>query len=89
MEENKAPKKIYLEAIYPNNGVLPNGLNYMPSPTDIEYTRTDIFIEKACEYFRTKKKCVFECIGENVYHSLLNEEEIDEFRKYMKRWRFN
>jgi len=44
----EAPEKIYLEAIYPDNGVLPNGLNYTPSPTDIEYTRTDAFIEKAC-----------------------------------------
>lgn len=47
----KAPEKIYLEAIYPDNGVLPNGLNYTPSPTDIEYTRTDAFIQKACEFF--------------------------------------
>ena len=46
----EAPEKIYLEAIYPDNGVLPNGLNYTPSPTDIEYTRTDAFIEKAAEY---------------------------------------
>ena len=47
----EAPEKIYLEAIYPDNGVLPNGLNYTSSPTDIEYTRTDAFIEKTCEYF--------------------------------------
>lgn len=46
----EAPEKIYLEAVYPDNGVLPNGLNYTPSPTDIEYTRTDAFIEKACEW---------------------------------------
>lgn len=50
MKANEAPEKIYLEAIYPNNGILPNGLNYSPSPTDIEYTRTDAFIEKACEW---------------------------------------
>jgi len=27
MKANEAPEKIYLEAIYPDNGVLPNGLN--------------------------------------------------------------
>lgn len=47
----EAPKKIYLEKVYPDNGVLPNGLNYTPSLTDIEYTRTDAFIEKACDFF--------------------------------------
>ena len=47
------PEKIYLEAIYLDNGVLPNGLNYTPSPTDIEYTRTDAFIEKACEWLKS------------------------------------
>jgi len=42
------------------------------------------FIEKACEYFRTKKKCVFACIGEDVYRSILNEEEIEDFKNYIK-----
>lgn len=50
----EAPKKIYLEKVYPDNGVLPNGLNYNPSPGDIEYTRTDAFIEKACEFLSNK-----------------------------------
>ena len=50
MKANEAPEKIYLEKVYPDNGVLPNGLNYTPSHTDIEYTRTDTFIEKAYEY---------------------------------------
>lgn len=50
MKANGAPEKIYLEAIYPDNGVLPNGLNYTPSPTDIEYTRTDTFIKKALKF---------------------------------------
>ena len=43
----KAPEKIYLEKVYPDNGVLPNGLNYASNSTDIEYTRTDAFIKKA------------------------------------------
>lgn len=43
----EAPEKIYLEKIYPDNGVLPNGLNYNQSINDIEYIRTDVFIKKA------------------------------------------
>ena len=50
MKPNEAPEKIYLEKVYPDNGVLPNGLNYNQSPNDIEYTRTDAFIKKACEW---------------------------------------
>ena len=44
-----APEKIYLEKVYPDNGVLPNGLNYNQSPNNIEYIRADAFIEKAVE----------------------------------------
>ena len=45
-----APEKIYLEKVYPDNGVLPNGLNYNQGPNDIEYTRTDVFVEKAVNW---------------------------------------
>ena len=48
----KAPEKIYLEKIYPDNGILPNGLNYNQSPNDIEYIRTDAFIEKAVAWLK-------------------------------------
>ena len=46
----KAPEKIYLEKVYPDNGVLPCGLNYNQSPNNIEYTRTDVFIENTCRW---------------------------------------
>lgn len=52
MKANEAPKKIYL---YPSDrageeyedewGTFPWGEDY------VEYTRTDAFIEKACEFF--------------------------------------
>lgn len=81
----EVPEKIYL---YPSDrageeyedewGTFPWGED------NIEYIRADAFIEKACEYFRTKKKCVFACIGEDVYKSLLNKEEIEDFKNYMK-----
>lgn len=79
----EAPEKIYLEKVYPDNGVLPNGLNYYPSPSDIEYTRTDAFIKKACDW-----------IEDHVYDYLKmnrtwNEPDyepklIEDFRKAMK-----
>lgn len=73
MKANKAPEKIYLEREYPNNGVLPNGLNYISKPTDIEYTRTDAFIEKACEY-----------IKEHMFDYRNESKLIEGFRKYME-----
>jgi len=78
----KAPEKIYLEAIYPDNGVLPNGLNYTPSPTDIEYIRTDVFIDKAVERLK-------DYLDNGVWVANdvgVREKEviIDDFRMYMK-----
>ena len=84
----KAPEKIYLEAIYPDNGVLPNGLNYTPSSTDIEYAQTNAFIEKACEWLRTHSEDdYFELIPDANYcgaGTLNKKRMIDEFRNYMK-----
>ena len=78
MKANEAPEKIYLEAIYPDNGVLPNGLNYTPSPTDIEYTRTDAFIEKAAKWLEDN---AIEYWGtEAVDNGMM----IDDFKKAMK-----
>lgn len=53
-----APEKIYLEKVYSDNGVLPNGLNYNQSQNDIEYIRTDAFIEKARKWFEMQNEWV-------------------------------
>lgn len=79
MKSNKAPEKIYITPHFERRWFTKE-----IDDVSVEYIRTDAFIEKACEYFRTKKKCVFACIGEDVYHSLLNEEEIEDFKTYMK-----
>lgn len=87
MGQVKAPEKIYMTPSFgePDNVLLASfSKSHLNFHRDIEYTRTDAFIEKACEYFRTKKKCIYACIGEDVYHSLLNEEEIEDFKNYMK-----
>lgn len=62
----KAPEKIYVhEASAPE---LTENLPY-----HIEYTRTDAFIEKACEWL---KKNLQGIVGGSTY--------IEDFRKYMK-----
>lgn len=45
----EAPDKIYLERVYPDNGVLPNSLHYSASISDIEYIRKDLLLEWANE----------------------------------------
>ena len=84
-----APEKIYLEAIYLDNGVLPNGLNYTPSPTDIEYVRKDAFIEKACDFFEENIEEEDCKIGSSEWTELRAEYKsldsfIRAFVKYMK-----
>jgi len=69
----EAPDKIYLEKVYPDNGILPNGLNYNQSPNDIEYTRTDAFIEKTCKF-----------LFENYHGEKLSLRMIEDFKNYMK-----
>lgn len=45
--------------------------------SDIEYTRTDVFIEKAQDFFRQSHH-LFGLDGNELYHF------IEDFRKYMK-----
>lgn len=79
----EAPEKIYLEKVYPDNGVLPNGLNYNQSPNDIEYTRTDAFIEKAAIWFNNNF-IVHDEYGV-ISDSFDNKEEMfEDFVKFMK-----
>lgn len=83
MKAKEAPEKIYLEKVYPDNGVLPNGLNYNQSPNDIEYTRTDAFIEKACN------KLAQLMYDQQLFEGRLHQDAIIEnfvgdFRNYMK-----
>lgn len=72
----KAPKKIYITKNL--LGELRNGWDALPSDafTNIEYTRTDAFIEKAAEWLN------------NFYnedtHSYLIDEDIKKFINYMK-----
>lgn len=91
MKANEAPEKIYLEKIYPDNGVLPNGLNYNQSSNDIEYVRKDAFIEKASEYFHRSledTKVIDDyrnILVRGIQASYTSVEEfIEDFKKYME-----
>lgn len=68
MKANEAPKKIYVtECILfmtnPEITLQGNG-------NKIEYTRTDAFIEKACDFISSLRR--------------LDDDVIEDFRKYMK-----
>lgn len=49
MKANGAPEKIY---IFDNPIIDFSKLSQRQSENDIEYTRTDAFIEKACEFLK-------------------------------------
>ena len=70
MKANKAPERLYL-----SENIYSTYLYQVPDPDDdtaIEYTRTDAFIEKACEYLNKT------CRG-----FLLTERDIEDFRNYI------
>lgn len=83
---NKVPDKIYLNPLLMEDGesIVRRCTFERQRDSQLEYTRTDILIKKACEYLQNTKRCVVACIGENVYKPLLSEEEIIEFCKSMK-----
>ena len=83
MKTNEAPEKIFLEW-YRIGDKKYRDWCIMPKTNDesVEYTHTDAFIEKACEWLK-----------DNIYHRVYEcgdrlgfptAEFIDEFRKYMK-----
>lgn len=68
-----APEKIYSEKYIPITGVLPNGLNYSPSPTD-EY------ISEHIEYYMKKDKMC----NIPLCPLFAKQSFIEDFRNYMK-----
>jgi hypothetical protein len=62
MKANEAPEKIYM-----------NWVNYPLEEIQVEYTRTDAFINKACEWLENNLQGI---VGGSIY--------MEDFRKYMK-----
>ena len=73
MKANEAPEKLYL---------LPNGLISYCRNTDedVEYTRTDAFIEKACDWLKNNLPSAM--VRSDFY--MFNGEFIGDFKKAME-----
>lgn len=75
MKSNEAPEKIYI-VIDPIWGSM--SVNYNRNDTNnIEYTSTDVFIEKACDYLMEYEFNDSPTIADR-------RKRVDEFRKYME-----
>lgn len=77
MKENEAPKKLYTDS----KGNNPMLKRYWDS--DIEYTRTDIFLEKAAEWLK-KNADDYTWYDETEGESGMIDDFVDDFKKYMK-----
>ena len=73
-----APKKIYL-----SKDLFRWSFGKASDKSDIEYTRTDAFIEKACEFI--EERLYFE---DNAWHiegeATIKDKVIEDFKNYMK-----
>lgn len=73
MKANEAPEKIYVDANERWHRTY-TAFSEKAKGNDIEYTRTDAFIEKACEWLRCN----------NNLHDGEIDDYVNDFRKYMK-----
>lgn len=83
MKTNETPEKIYMTPSFgePDNVLLASfSKSHLNFHRDIEYTRTDAFIDKACEWINLH-------IGElsDIYtRSAIRNEFLEDFRKAME-----
>lgn len=84
MKANEAPERIYV-----CDGVFPNHVDREGSPIntkridnhDIEYTRTDLFIESACEFLKDNGSHYIDILHGKV---VLKKSIINDFNDYIK-----
>ena len=69
MKLNELPEKIY---IHPDNDVMGEVLSQKVEG-DVEYIRTNAFIEKACDY-----------LNKTCRKFILTEKDIEDFKNYMR-----
>lgn len=83
MEVNEAPEKIFLEW-YRIGDEKYRDWCIMPKTNDepVEYTRTNVLIEKACEFLKSYRQDT--CDGLGYIAGIVNDETIEDFKKYMK-----
>jgi len=79
MKANEAPEKIYF-APYGDMRV-----NHPITDNDIEYTRTDAFIKKACEFISLNVADYIDVTHKGgIEHLVLQEKFIEGFKKYVE-----
>ena len=86
MKANEAPEKIYItnfdiEALPKDEQLSEHWHEVSTQDADIEYTRTDAFIEKACEWLEIH---TFSELNLDFGHFLEIREFVDRFKDYMK-----
>ncbi len=77
MITDEAPEKLYTD----DKGNNPMLKRYLDS--DVEYTRTDIFLEKAAEWLK-KNADDYTWYDETEGESGMIDDFVDDFKKYMK-----
>ena len=80
----KAPEKIYLERILCSNEVYDNWKSQKTISDDIEYTRTDTFIEKACQFIKEHHHEFSFWNTEEYELGFSTQKFIEDFKNYMK-----
>lgn len=85
----EAPEKIYLLKIPISGELDEKWLSDKSCSDDIEYTRTDAFIEKACEWLKTHSEAdYFVLITDYNYcgaGNLNKKKMIEDFEGYLKK----
>lgn len=82
MKANEAPEKIYLYPSDRNGEAYEDEWGDRPWGDSIEYTRTDTFIEKACEFLKSYRQETPD--GTGYIAGIINDKTIEDFKKYMK-----
>ena len=77
MKVSEAPKKLYTDS----SGNNPMSKRYRDS--DVEYVRTDAFIEKACEWLK-KNADNYTWYDETEGESGMTDDFINDFKNYME-----
>ena len=75
--KTNAPEKIY--ACFGIFGLI-QATEIRVTSKDVEYTRTDAFIERACEFFENHLCCYIKAQNFTIEHSRLEQ----DFKNYMK-----
>ena len=76
MKANEAPEKLYL-----SKNIYSTYLYQVPDPDDdtqVEYTRTDAFIEKACKFLKDRIE------HDSIDYPMATKYLIEDFKKYME-----